>query len=184
MIIRVESQKVYKPEALFFVSYIIFLTLMMLRTTMLSATIGETAYKLVSLGCLCLLVAKEYIENKQPMPVLIYLLFLLLFFIIIKKNASFLTSASLYYLYSGRNIDFKKIAKVTICVELIILLAIILSSLAGLIENYHFDVLTDRPREFLGFLYALYPQAYIANIAGLWVYIKKEKATILSLCLL
>ena len=184
MIIRIGSGKLYKPEALFFVSYIIFLTLMMLRTTMLSVTIGETAYKLVSLGGLCLLLVKEYIDQKQPMPVLIYLLFLALFFIIIKKNASFLTSASLFYIYSGRNIDFKKIAKVTICVELIVLLVIISSSLAGLIENYHFDTLTDRPREFLGFLYALYPQAYVANIAGLWFYVNKEKVSILSLFLL
>ena len=182
--IRVWDGKLHKSETVFFTSYIIYLTLMMLRTTMFSVVIGETAYKLVALGCLCLLLVKEYIDRYQPMPVVIYLLFLILFFILIKKNASFLTSAPLFFIYSGRNIEFRKIAKVTICVELIVLVVVILSSLIGVIENYQYETMTERPREFIGFLYALYPQAYVANIAGLWFYVKREKVSLISLIVL
>lgn len=77
------------------------------------------------------------------------------------------------FVFCGRNISFEKIAKTSLYVSCILLVFIIVSSYVGIITNYveNYD---DRRREYLGFLYSLYPAAHMSNITSLIVYLKRK----------
>ncbi len=177
------DEKCIQYELPFFVSYCIYLILMISRTSFLGQNITEREYKLVLLVCLLLLFAKEY-ADRQFNPLLIMAVFLIAaMFLIIHKDASFTKAFFLAYLFCGRDVSFERIARVTVIVSSFMLLLIIASSQMGLITNYIMDPGSDREREFIGFYYALYPAAYLTNIISLEIYLKKEKIRLFELIL-
>lgn len=180
MISRWNGQCV-RYELPFFVSYCIYLVLMISRTSFLDQYISERGDKLILLICLLLLFAKEYSDG-QFHPLLIIAVFLIGgMVLIIHKDASFTKAFFLAYLFCGRDVSFERIAKLTVIVSSFMLLVIIAASQTGLITNYIMDPGSDREREFIGFLYALYPAAYLTNIISLEIYLKKEKIRLLEL---
>ena len=70
-------------------------------------------------------------------------------------------------------ISFDKIAKVCLFTSSFLLGFIIISSYVGIIRNYveNYD---GRYREYLGFLYSLYPAAHMSNITSLTIYLKRK----------
>lgn len=180
MISRWNGQCV-RYELPFFASYCIYLILMISRTSFLDQYISERGDKLILLICLLLLFAKEYSDGKFH-PLLLIAVFLIGgMVLIIHKDASFTKAFFLAYLFCGRDVSFERIAKLTVIISSFMLLVIIAGSQMGLITNYIMDPGSDREREFIGFLYALYPAAYLTNIISLEIYLKKEKIRLLEL---
>ena len=175
--------KCIQYEIPFFVAYGIYLIMMICRTSFFRQCFPESAYKGVLLLCLLLLFAKEYLDGEFHLLLLFCLAVIAGMVLIIHKDAAFTTAFFLAFLFCGRDIPFERIAKVTVWISSALLLLIILSAEAGLITNYVMDENGDRPREFLGFLYALYPSAYLTNIISLEIYLKKHKIPIVELLL-
>ena len=77
------------------------------------------------------------------------------------------------FVFCGRNISFEKIVKTSLYASCILLAFIIVSGYAGIITNYveNYD---GRRREYLGFLYSLYPAAHMSNITSLIAYLKRK----------
>ena len=94
---------------------------------------------------------------------------------IIHLSKSFTVATFLIFIFCARDIDYKKIATVTMWLTIAECSLIILMSKVGMITNYVMDEESTRPREFLGYLYALFPAAYLFDIIALHMYIKKDK---------
>ena len=174
---------VRKNSSLFFgVSFAVFLVVMILRTSFFSHMFGldrEIIYKLLMLGCICMLMLKEYIVEKHYFVLVIQLCVIMALVLLVKKVDSFTAATSLFFLYSCRNEDFEYIAKIALAVTTVLLGLVIVSSLIGIIPNYEFDLDTERPRYFLGFGYALFAPAYLFNVVALVFYLKKDKVNMI-----
>ena len=79
---------------------------------------------------------------------------------------------ALVFMYAGRNIDLKKITKITFKISIFCMMFIILSSYLGIIENY---VHPSTGRKYLGFLYVLMPSAIFFNCSACYLYTYKTK---------
>lgn len=174
-------------DLLFVISYVLFLVVTIARQSFLGIMLklnNDLIFKLILLMCLFLLMLKEYIVCEFRYTYLIGLIIILGLTFLIKSVAAFTSSASLFFLFASRDTDKKTILKVSLYVSLIMLLTIILLSLVGIIENYQFGLQSDRPREFLGFKYALFAPALLFNIVALVIYIYKEKLNWIIIALL
>lgn len=183
MKLSVWDWKITKKELLFFISYIIFLVISILRTSLYSPIITNNIYRMMMLICLVLLVLKEYFDNTQTISLLMYLVLIFLMTLIIHKDSAFTSSMVLFYIFCSRNISFTKIAKLSYFIQLFLLLFIIASSYIGVIDNVVLDAGTERPREYLGFRYALFGPAYLANIVCLRFWIKKDEFPLFDILL-
>ncbi len=180
MIKRV-SFHVNNSEALFFASLAIYLFVMITRQSFLAIELGLLdghLYRVVLFVCILLLALKEYIKNKLQVLLLLYGLILSVLIIIIKDVETFAYATGLLYILSARDVPFRRIAKVALITTLFTLMLIILLSLTGVIENYLFEKNTDRPREFLGFFYALYAPAFFLNVVTLVFYLNRGRTSI------
>ena len=82
-------------------------------------------------------------------------------------------SLSILILCSSRHAKFDKIAKITVIIEVFVLSLTIVLAKIGIIENYiNYEY---RVREYLGFLYALFPSMILFNITCLVIYLNREK---------
>ena len=166
-------------ELLFFCSYIIFIGYNIFCNSFFLQYI-EGYWKYCILLCGMMIIAHELIFFKLSYKELIILIVISGMCLLILLSAGGVQQNSVammfIYAYTGRNISFGKIARVTIYTSGICLVVIICSSLVGIIPNYveHSDY---RYREYLGFLYALFAPTILANITALYVYIKKETLT-------
>ena len=103
------------------------------------------------------------------------------------RNAQNIVPALFLFIYSARNMQFEKIARNTLIISTTVLIFVILSAKLGIIQEYHAIQLQNgrvRERNYLGFLYALYPSTIVFNITCLIVYLKKDKLKPLYVILL
>lgn len=175
-------------EAIFLLSYGLWLAAMLLNSTFFASSISPsilTAFRYVGIGGATL---SLFMRNKH-WSAEITSLFLLVFlvFITTRTNAPMLLDL-VVFVYSGRFIEFRKIASESLLITCLLLLLTVLSSKTGLIENYvsySFSGGEMRRREYLGFLYALQPAQLMFNITCLVVFLKGERLSIpLALTLL
>lgn len=86
------------------------------------------------------------------------------------------------FVFCARNIDFKRVAKVTMIISIATIILIILSSYFGIIENY----ISQRGymgiyRSYLGFRYSLFGPFLFLNVVTLYVYVSYGKKNYLQL---
>jgi len=106
----------------------------------------------------------------------------MIFCIVIFLNSKYLNNPFFFliaFVYVGRKIDFRRIVKFSIVITSIAVCFVIVSAYIGIIQNYIY-ISPIRKREYLGFRYALYPAAYLSNITAGYIYLKKEKITIVD----
>ena len=113
---------------------------------------------------------KEILDSDWSIRLVLWIGLLLFLAYIIHKDGAFTTAVVLLFFYSARNISFDRIAKVSVILTCALLAIIVASAKMGIIENYVMDKMTIRPREFLGFKYALFPSAFLSNIVLLELY--------------
>lgn len=165
-------------ELFFFVSYILYISVMICKESFLEHVIfldNDAFFKCILLFCLLLLFLKELYGATFDCKNIIYLTIIFCLSVLIKNVAHFATAISLFYFFSSRNVSFKRIAKVTLWITIIWLSLIVGLSLVGIIENYHYQMESIRPREFIGFRYALYAPAFLFNVVALCVFVYREK---------
>lgn len=187
--IKIKIQKYNGEELFYFFSYSLIMIFSIWDIAFLNKYLPYTLLELVSLTCIEILVIKELLISKMNFKALIAIVICTFLAILVMKNSSgFLQSTvafSLFFIYAGRNINFHKIAIHTIILNFILLFMIVILSKTGIILNY-ISCDDGRKREFLGFLYTLYPATIAFNITALYIYIKKRSlsfGSLLFLCL-
>ena len=178
----VEQQAVSKVELLFYLSYIVFLVYMMLSTTFYYQHFQSVVkWKIVFLFCMGMLALYEFIKDGLTVKNFYFLVAMMLIvyncFRIGKGVTQNSIAVILLFVFCARDVSFRKLSQITMITTGAVLAFVVLSSYAGIIPNYALFS-KDRYREYLGFLYALYPPTVMSNITFLWIYYKKEKITV------
>lgn len=182
---KIKIRKNSFSEVIFFSAYFIYLFFALLRTSFYCRYFEGTIYTAIKLFCIYLLILNEVIKSKLTLKSLRGLFVCGAMYVVIAYNTSFFSDVVmlLAFVYCGRNISFEKIAKITIYTSSSILIFVILSSYAGIINNY-IENTEMRRREYLGFRYSLYPAAIIFNITALVLYINRGKINLRQVLLL
>ena len=185
-LLRLKKVVIKKSEIFFFTSYLLFLFFMTLSSSFYYKYFMNEM-KIIILGCCLILVIGELINRKVSHTglkgaVICMILFLLVF--MVSKGATENAVAAIFlYIYCSRNISFEKIARFTVIVLSVLLFAIVISSMAGFIDNT-LVVKSGRSRWCLGFRYVLYAPSIYFNIACLWAYLNKNRKCVFDVCIL
>ena len=167
--------RIRADELIFLISYTLFIALMILRTSMYTKFFPDSLYKVMILGFLLILVLAEYIKNRYTVQAIVSVAVIVVMTLMIHRVSMFITAASLYYIYAAREYSFRRISKVSAWLTFGLVMFILISAKLGLITNYVMDAYGERPREFLGFTYALYASAFFFNIIALDMYVNRER---------
>lgn len=179
MTIRLKTK--FAPDALFFVSYGIFMVFSILNASFYYRYFEGLTFTGILGICGLLLIIYEYLDNGLhfdrllPLGVLVGLF--VLAFSVSNANVHRLVAYIFPYIYCARKIPFAKIARFTLRLSTIAVLFVVLSGLFGIIENV-VVAKGSRVREYLGFRYALYLPGLLLNMTALWVYLRKAHITI------
>ena len=173
-------------ERLFFFAYSIYMAFSMLVNTFFYRYIMGS-YKYVLIVCIALLLFQELISRRISKAAFVGALvsYAVVLLIMIRGSGETQKSFACVFAFAlgARNIEFKKIARVTVSVTGMMLTITILSALTGIIPNYH-EISTDRSRYYLGYLYSLYGPAYMLNVTMLVIYIRQKNIRIWHLAVL
>lgn len=175
-------------QILFFISYGIFLTLNILKITFYFQYFLGMVFNLGVLVCALLLFVNELIFGRATdrgiFSIILYVLFIGVL-VLVHPIEYKVIAATCLYIFSARNIPFRKIALFSVILSAALLVFVIASSYVGIIPNH--TILredSDAPRAYLGFLYAAYPSTIMLNITLLIFYLRKEKIRWISILLL
>lgn len=161
-------------EKIFCFSYSIYLIFSLFSKTFLFQYYNVNVYRLIKVSYIALLFYIEYRDKKFNKNRIIGIILCLLLYL----NTSYIggvlsDSLSILILCSSRHAKFDKIAKITVIIEVFVLSLTIVLAKIGIIENYiNYEY---RVREYLGFLYALFPSMILFNITCLVIYLNREK---------
>ncbi len=166
--------KIKAEDLLFYIAYGVFLVFGILSTSFYYQYFSPV-YSLIKYACVAMLLLRELMIHKYNIKsLLIGGLFVVL--IVITRSQSSLATITyiLIFLFCARNVDFKGIVRFSAWVSLAVVLFVIVSSYLGIIQNYVYYG-SSRVRSYLGFRYSLYGPAFLFNITGLFIYLKKDK---------
>lgn len=161
-------------EFLFFLAFGVYLLFTILSTSFYASYLPNGYMKMVVIFCIIILLFKELLHKKTSYKEVVYLILFAFLSILILYHLNKTSMIPFFLLiYSARKIKFDKIAKFALIETSILLFVIIISAKLGLILNYVSN--GTRKREYLGFLYALYPQMFMFNITSLYLYITRDR---------
>ena len=163
-----------RKEKAFFFALILYLVTAFLSTSFYASYVFGGA-RIARLVCVFLLVVGELSDFEFSKDTLLKTAICIFLYGIAAYHDGALSDPALVFVFvfCGRNISFDKIAKVCLFTSSFLLGFIIISSYVGIIRNYveNYD---GRYREYLGFLYSLYPAAHMSNITSLTIYLKRK----------
>lgn len=178
-----------KNELLFFIPYTIFLVYSILSVTFYLIDIQFLEKTILILSCVLLLMKEvsTYVIRKSDFRGLLIALLLFLLTLMNSQGGQNNVPATILFVYAARNIKFDRIARWTVIISTFTLAFVILSAKLGVIQEYHTIQIQnerERLRNYLGFLYALYPATIIFNITCLIIALRKNKIKIWQAALL
>lgn len=172
---KIVVPKIYRQDSLFFLAYGVFLIFSILATSFFCAYFVDF-YNYILLGCVLLAIFNEIIKSKKyTLKSLAWMAVLsgLSIIIFLSSSRSVPIICVLVFIYCGRNVSLKTIAKFTMLVSVPTILLVVCCSQLGIIQNYISSGI--RVRHYLGFRYALYLPAYMFNLTTIYVYDKGRK---------
>lgn len=162
-------------EKAFFCALILYLITAFLCTSFYAPYVIGWPARIAHLICVFLLVLNELSDLHLSKETLMKIAICVFLYGIAAYHDGPMSDPALLFvfIFCGRNISFEKIAKMSLYASCILLGFIIVSSYIGIITNYveNYD---NRRREYLGFLYSLYPAAHMSNITSLTMYLKRK----------
>ena len=175
-------------ELPFFLAYGIFLLVSLLSTSLFSKYIAGSRYSLVLLGCMGIAAVGEIFlsstyNHKQQIALCITAAS---YGIVSYASGTLFTTIGVIpiFIFTGRRIDFNKIARFTFWVTLGMMIFIMLSAELHIIDNLQVTSRAGRKRDFLGFRFPLNSATLACNITALFVYYKKDHIKIKEMLLL
>ena len=180
---RLTNVKIRQSEFLFYVAYCVFLFSSILLESFYSMYIYFID-KPMALFCAGLLFCKELLCRAVNRKTIwgIGIMYLLAVWIVYRGGGTrqITFACTFLFAFGARDIDFKRICRITLAITGFLLVFIIASAYAGIIPNYHTDTAV-RSRDYLGFRYALYAATLLANIVFLYVYIKDDRIKLVEI---
>lgn len=164
------------PELIALVALGIFLTVSILNVTFYARYLPGTVYKLTIAFSIFLLLIKESFKRKYDYRALIGLFATILIYLIVGKMTALSSNIAvgILFIYTLRDVPFKKVAQTSLVVSICLLLFVIISAKFGIITNY-IEISGPRVRSYLGFRYALFPSILLMNIVAIVFYLKQNK---------
>ena len=119
---------------------------------------------------------KESFKRKYDYRALIGLFATILIYLIVGKMTALSSNIAvgILFIYTLRDVPFKKVAQTSLVVSICLLLFVIISAKFGIITNY-IEISGPRVRSYLGFRYALFPSILLMNIVAIVFYLKQNK---------
>lgn len=160
-------------EKIYLYTYIVYIITMVLFTSAFAVYFPLELSKLVKLLSVIVLLTNdlmnsEYTLKRLIIAILLLILGLVSYFIV----PDGLLVSSLMFIFCAHGISFRKIALSTIYVLSFMLMLIIICAKTGVIADY-MDITLFRERDYLGFLYPLYPASLFCNIVFLYTYYRR-----------
>ena len=175
---RLKSQ--LTGDMLYFISFGLFMVSSILSTSFFYKHFLGRPYNHLQMTCMGLLLAYEIVSNRTRQNWIGLAVCAALFAItkrISVEGSQQQVVMMFAYIYCARNIPFAKIARFTLNVSIVTVLAVVLSSYFGLVQNVAASK-NGRVRDYLGFRYALFLPGILLNMTALWIYIKKNTVTV------
>lgn len=162
-------------EFLYLVSFVIWLSVSLLRRTMFLEYIPDDSFIAIRLVCICFLLLTEAMHKSIKVKTLVAY-FILLLCAILLINASFSSMVdTLFFVLAARNVSLRPILKTAYAIFGIILVVVVFSASMGFINNY-IAMSDGGVKYYLGFRYSLYPSVMVFMIAALHLYLRGERA--------
>lgn len=176
-------EPVLKYDFLFFLSYGIFLVICILSTSFFYNLFVGRPHMWLQILCVALLGAYELRNGglrNQDWKALIVCAALFVISLRVSHASVHRQSVLMFlYIYCGRNIPFAKIARFTLNLSIALVCVIVAFGAFGIINNIT-AFKRGRVREYLGFRYALYLPGLMLNMTALWIWLKKDKISIIG----
>lgn len=176
-----KAEKVYVTDMLFFIAFITYFVITFLDKTMFAAYYPEVLTEFFSIGTVLLLFIRECVKDRISLRGYLWLILFAFFcLIIVKDSPRKYDIAWVFLIYGARDIDFRRIAKISVICSAILLTATVICAYAGVILNYY-EYWYGRTRHYLGFKYSLFGPTVLFNIIALlgWLYKDKIRWTVL-----
>lgn len=170
-------------ELLFFLPYTIWLVLFVLKQSYFKEILPIFfLFKIARVVLYLFIIIKIIYNERNKYDIAVFALTLGLSLIIWFNSRDNIIVDTFLLIYFGRNIDFKKIIKVTYKTEIVVISIIILSSLLGIINNRIWFRYGDslNPRYGMGFTYATFLANYFFHIVLMYIYCRKNKFKIID----
>ena len=166
-------------EVFFFLSYGIFYVVTFLSTSFYYCYFHGRPFQVIYLVCVALLFLQQlhYIlySKKDIVKTLVAFFLFAITFVVADGALQRSIPCIFLFCFCARRISFRKIARFTLCCSVVLLLFVVISGYAGIIQNYTAVQSNHRVREYLGFRYALFPSAHLLKMTALWVSLHKDK---------
>ena len=180
---KVVFPAIKENEKFFFIIYGIYLIVTILGTSFYARYMVPFYGAAIKACILAVFIQDLFVNKYTPKSLVIALLFTALGLISVRYSMDPIHLLSmLVFIYCARNINFEKIALFTIFVSGFLLVFVIFSAFFGIIDDY--KIVDERVRDYLGFRYSLFGPTILFNITSLYIYLRKNKATVPMLLLL
>lgn len=162
-------------NSLYLIGYTLYLVYSLLSASFYQRYLLGVVGDVIAGTCIAIFFAKELLFTTVDVFTMLFF-FIAGFFVLLAVSAQtmpFVTA--IVAIYTARDIDFKRITRVTVYISIITMCFIILSSRLGIIDDYVLYDTSGRIRHYLGFRYTLYPPTIMFNITACIVYLRKKQ---------
>ena len=178
------ERQIRTGDVLYYIALGLYLLRTLMQSTFYAEYISDRTSNAFCMAAILLLVLHELLFEKYTARTWIWLA-VFSFFCMNALRVDHLPVACMFLLiFCGRNMSMEQMARFVLTLLVIFLAFIILSAELGLITNYVRVETTRNNREYLGFLYALYPGGYLLHIILLCFYLYRQKISVALLALL
>lgn len=170
----------FNKDFFYFAAVVSYLIETVLSKSFFKVSLPDIGFKLFTLICLiCLMLFKcmDLVTVRYKKKALIGIIVTYFFLFFFYLHLGMKVALFLVFIVFGRNIRFERTANVIMYTLLFMLAIVVLSSKAGIIMNYSV-IERGKEREYLGFLYMLYPMSLMASITFLYVYLNKRNLSV------
>ena len=169
------ERQIRTGDVLYYIALGLYLLRTLMQSTFYAEYISDRTSNAFCMAAILLLVLHELLFEKYSASTWIWLAVSALF-CLNALRVDHLPAACMFLLvFCGRNMSMDQMARFVLDLLAIFLVFIILSAELGLITNYVRLETTRNNREYLGFLYALYPGGYLFHIILLCFYLYRNK---------
>ena len=92
-------------------------------------------FRLTGIIIYCLLGIKVAVDNRFSIKTIFVGLIFIVLLLVSRNSKSIILMETMFFIYSSRNVDFKDILRITLVVQILLMLTIVISSLTGVIKN-------------------------------------------------
>lgn len=173
--IELPYKKFFLPKSLLYISYGIYLIFALLSTTFYFGYYYGTPYRIIKFIYFFLLLISNFKCPNLNSKSVVCLIICIGVYLNVAYNSGMLSDVAItaVFLYCLRDLPFETIAQLSIAISTGVLLFIIISSRLNIIANC-VEIYEDMRRDYLGFLYCLYPATILSNVTALILYLRKK----------